>query len=66
MGMALDELRDEDEVFDEGDIKYVVDKNLLDQLKPIKVDYVNSAMGAGFSITSNMAAGGSCGSGCSC
>jgi len=49
--MALDELRDEDEVFDQGDIKYVVDKNLLDQVKPIKVDYVNSAMGSGFSIT---------------
>ena len=66
LGMALDELRDEDEVFDQGDIKYVVDKNLLDQVKPIKVDYVNSAMGSGFSITSNMAMGGGCGSGCSC
>jgi len=64
--MALDELRDEDEVFDQGDIKYVVDRNLLNQVKPIKVDYVSSAMGSGFSITSNMAMGSGCGSGCSC
>jgi Fe-S cluster assembly iron-binding protein IscA len=64
--MALDELREEDEVFDDSGITYVVDKNLLNQIKPIKVDYVNSAMGAGFSITSNMSAGGGCGSSCSC
>ena len=64
--MALDELRDEDEVFEEEDIKYVVDKNLLNQVKPIEVDDVSSAMGAGFSITSNLAMGSGCGSGCSC
>jgi len=64
--MALDELRDEDEVFDHEEIKYVVEKNLLNQVKPIKVDYVSSAMGSGFSITSNMTMGSGCGSGCSC
>jgi iron-sulfur cluster assembly protein len=64
--MALDELREEDEVFDNSGITYVVDKNLLNQIKPIKVDYVNSAMGSGFSITSNMSMGGGCGSSCSC
>ena len=64
--MALDELRDEDESFDSEGITYVVNKELLTQVKPIKVDYVSSAMGAGFSISSNMKAESGCGSSCSC
>jgi Fe-S cluster assembly iron-binding protein IscA len=64
--MALDELRDDDEVFDNSGITYVVEKNLLNQIQPIKVDYVSSVMGSGFSITSNMSMGGGCGSSCSC
>jgi Fe-S cluster assembly iron-binding protein IscA len=66
MGMALDESRDNDEVFDDRGITYVVDKNFLEQVKPIKVDYINSPMGSGFSISSNMQMGGSCGGSCSC
>jgi len=65
--MALDELRDGDEVFDDRDLTYVIEKNLLEQVKPVKVDYVNTPMGSGFDISSSMAMGASCGSSsCSC
>ena len=64
--MALDEPREEDEVFTDRGLKYMIEKNLYNSAKPIKVDYINGAMGAGFSISSNMQLGSSCGSSCSC
>jgi Fe-S cluster assembly iron-binding protein IscA len=64
--MALDEPRDNDETFNDRGLTYLVDKELLSKVQPIKVDYVNSPMGSGFSISSNMQMGASCGSGCSC
>ena len=66
LGMALDEPRDKDEVFDDRDITYMIEKGLYEMIKPVKVDYVNSYMGAGFDISSSMSAGASCGSSCSC
>ena len=60
--MALDEPQENDEVYDIGQFKYVVDKELLKKAKPIKIDF----MGNGFSITSSMvfeSGCGSCGSG---
>ncbi len=64
--MALDEQRDNDAVFDDRGITYVIDKGLFEQIKPIKVDFVDSPFGSGFSIQSNMVMGAACGSSCSC
>jgi iron-sulfur cluster assembly protein len=64
--MALDEPRDKDEVFDDKDITYVIEKELYERIKPIKVDYVDSYMGAGFDISSSLTMGAMCGSSCSC
>ena len=65
--MALDELRDNDQEFDDRGIKFVIENDLYDRVKPITVDYVNTAMGAGFNIMSNMpVTPSSCGSSCSC
>jgi Fe-S cluster assembly iron-binding protein IscA len=64
--MALDEPRDKDEVFDDKDITYVIEKGLYERIKPIKVDYVDSYLGAGFDISSNLTMGSMCGSSCSC
>jgi Fe-S cluster assembly iron-binding protein IscA len=63
--MALDEPRDEDHVFDDKGFSYVIEKSLFDQVKPIKVDYINTPMGAGFNISSSMPMGGGCGQSCS-
>ena len=66
LGLALDELRDDDEVFDDRELKFVVEKDFYEKIKPIKVDYVETPMGAGFNISSNMPKPEStCGSSCS-
>ena len=63
--MALDEPRDNDEVIKNNGITYLIDKDLLDQAKPINVDFVESAFGSGFSISSKLSTcGPSCGTSC--
>ena len=64
--MALDETRENDEIFDDRGLTYVIDKEFFERVKPVKVDYINSPMGSGFSISSSFMTGGSCGGSCSC
>lgn len=68
LGMALDDPDSEDEVFEEKGIKFVIDKDILNQAKPIRVDFVDTPHGSGFKLTSGLApaTGGSCGSCCGC
>ena len=61
--MALDEPREDDQLFDEGGITYIVNKQLLEQVKPIQIDFVKNDRGAGYRISANLAK--DCGS-CSC
>jgi Fe-S cluster assembly iron-binding protein IscA len=63
--MALDESRENDEVFDDRGLTYIIEKELYERVRPIKVDYVNTHMGSGFNIASNMQQEASCGSSCS-
>ena len=62
--------RDLDAVIDlyEKGTKFVIDKDVYNQAKPINVDFVDTPQGSGFKIDSNLApaAGGACGSSCSC
>ena len=67
LGMAMDESRDNDQEFDDRGVKFVVENDLYEQIKPIKVDYVNSDKGSGFNITANIPEQpSSCCSSCSC
>ncbi len=50
-------------VFTEKGITYLVGKELYESVKPIRVDFVDSPMGPGFHISSNLDK--ACGS-CSC
>jgi Fe-S cluster assembly iron-binding protein IscA len=63
--MALDEPKDDDEIVKNNGVTYLVNRQLLDQVKPITVDFVESGWGSGFSISSNLKKAESCGS-CSC
>ncbi len=63
--MALDGPKDDDETFDEKGLTFVMNSQLYEQAKPVNVDYVESPMGAGFRISSNLSSGDSCGSSCS-
>ncbi len=48
--LSLDEPNDNDWTYDISGFKYVVDKELMEQAKPIKIDF----MGRGFTITSSL------------
>jgi len=63
--MTLDESRKNDETFNERGLTFIIDKQLFEQVKPVKIDYVSSALTAGFAISYNSPAslsGDSCGS----
>jgi Fe-S cluster assembly iron-binding protein IscA len=63
--MALDEPKIEDERFEEKGIKFIIDKDLLNQAQPINVDFIESAQSSGFKLTSALAQAEGCGSSCS-
>jgi Fe-S cluster assembly iron-binding protein IscA len=64
--MALDEPLASDEVIEDNGITFLVDKTLLEEAKPINVDFIVTPGGSGFKVTSPMTAGGGgCGSSCS-
>ena len=52
--MALDEPGKDDEVFDEKGTKFVIEKDIFNQAKPINVDFVDTPQGAGFKLTSSL------------
>ena len=62
--MSLDEAKDEDKVFEEGGITYVINEQLFEVAKPINIDFVTTSRGSGFSISSSISGGGSCGGSC--
>ncbi|HPI92556.1 MAG TPA: IscA/HesB family protein [Deltaproteobacteria bacterium] len=64
LGFALDEANENDETFELDGHTYLVEKQLLEQAKPIKVDYITTAEGEGFIISSSMKPSTSCGGGC--
>jgi len=61
--MVLDEPTDDDKVFNQEGISYIVDSGLLERVKPIKVDFIDNLRGGGFVILSSLES--ACGS-CSC
>jgi len=65
LAMALDEVKSSDAVHDAGKFQFIMERSLLDQAKPVQIDYAN----LGFKISSNLELGGtcqSCGSAGSC
>jgi iron-sulfur cluster assembly protein len=64
--MALDEPNENDEVFNERGISFIIEKELFKEVQPINVDFVESTMGAGFMIKSELSKNAGCGSSCSC
>ena len=63
--MALDGPVENDEIITDKGITFLVEKELLEEVKPINIEFVESEMGAGFMITSSLKkAGGGCGTTC--
>jgi Fe-S cluster assembly iron-binding protein IscA len=64
LGLALDEAKASDKVFEEGTLKFLVDGDLLDKCGTVKVGFaITSAnsLGTGGGCCSGGSCGGSCG-----
>ncbi|HOJ13950.1 MAG TPA: hypothetical protein PLS81_06900 [Deltaproteobacteria bacterium] len=64
MGLALDESKDGDEIFEKGGFTFVIEKKLLEEVKPVTVDYVTTPRGEGFVVKTGIKA--DCGGCTSC
>jgi Fe-S cluster assembly iron-binding protein IscA len=64
--MALDEPNDGDEVFNAEEFTFLIEKKLLADSKPIKVDYITTPQGEGFIISSGAKKASDCGGCTSC
>ena len=66
LGMAFDEPSENDEIIKDNGVTYLIDKMLLEQAKPITIDFIESETGSGFSISSSLPKGDGCSSCSSC
>jgi Fe-S cluster assembly iron-binding protein IscA len=64
--MVLDEPQEDDEVIKKNGSAFVIKKDLLERVKPVRLDFVEGDMGSGYAISSSLSNGGGCGSSCSC
>jgi Fe-S cluster assembly iron-binding protein IscA len=58
LAMAVDEKTPKDKVFEYKGVEYVMDRELLDQAKPVRVDYSNN----GFRLESSLKLSSGCSS----
>jgi len=63
--MALDESNENDAVFENDGLTFIVEKKLLEDAKTFEVDYQVSTQGEGFTISSGLKQADGCGTGCS-
>ena len=55
--MAFDEQKENDRVFTEKGVTFLIEKELFDKAKPISIDWVDSTLGAGFRLKSELMKG---------
>ena len=65
MGLALDEPKDSDKVYDNDDLAFLVEEELMKSCGTINVEYVDAGPRSGFGITSTNPIGGGGGGSCS-
>ncbi len=64
--MALDEPQQNDITYTDRGVTLTIEKDLLERVQPIRVDFVETAEGSGFQVASSLAASGNCGTSCGC
>jgi len=52
--MALDERKEDDEVFTERGATFLVEKALFERVEPIRIGYTQSTLGSGYTIESKL------------
>ena len=64
--MALDEPQEDDVTYTIHGLTLTIEKDLLEHVKPIRVDYVESVGGSGFHLASGLETTEGCGGSCRC
>ena len=52
--MALDDRKQNDALLTEGGVTFLIEKTLLDRIKPIRISYTHSTLGSGYTIESEL------------
>ena len=52
--MALDEPRESDEIFDDNGLVFLIDQQLFEIAKPIRIDFEGSGRDGAFTISSSI------------
>jgi iron-sulfur cluster assembly accessory protein len=60
LGLALDEQKETDQIFQEQGITFAIDTDLLEKAKPIRLDFIEAGERSGFKFTSGLPASGGC------
>ncbi|MGA8829996.1 MAG: IscA/HesB family protein [Desulfomonilaceae bacterium] len=55
--MALDAQKEDDEVFTESGVTFVIEKALFERVKPIRIGYTHSTLGSGYTLESELMSG---------
>jgi Fe-S cluster assembly iron-binding protein IscA len=55
--MALDEQKQDDEVLTDRGVTFVIEKALLERVKPIRIGYTHSTLGSGYTLESELMKG---------
>ena len=55
--MALDEQKEDDEVFTARGVTFVIGKALFERVKPLRIAYTHSTLGSGYTIESELMKG---------
>jgi Fe-S cluster assembly iron-binding protein IscA len=64
--MALDESNENDTVFENDGLTFIIEKKLLEDAQTIEIDYLVTDQGEGFSINSGLKKSADCGGCTSC
>ena len=67
LGLALDEPKNNDTIFENNSLKFLIEKGLLETCGSINVEFIDAGPRSGFGITSAkpLGGGGGCGGSCS-
>jgi Fe-S cluster assembly iron-binding protein IscA len=52
--MAMDKQKEDDEVFTERGVTFIIEKSLFERVKPIRVGYTHSTLGSGYTLESEL------------
>ena len=64
--MALDEPKESDFTHTDHEVTFAIEKGLFEEVKPIRVDFLETTNGSGFQLASNLKPGEGCGKSCEC